>query len=167
MVSRTLGTLIKLSAHLGFTSLYHACFCFILYCASRSSARWRDRAAPGGARPSPCRSPLCPAAGERSSLCARLDSTGGTSILSYTTVLRYPLRFLSVHALCLTLQTSRPIPFPKPSWDASQVTLRSWQKDIQPWLLTCSPLYTPLIENGYVITSQGCVVAASTEHAES
>eukprot|EP00965_Chrysotila_dentata_P023547 780520-Pleurochrysis_carterae.AAC.1 len=55
----------------------------------------------------------------------------------------------------------------RPSWDASQVTIRPWLEDLQPWLSTCNPSYTPSIENGYVITSQGRVVVVFMEHAES
>eukprot|EP00965_Chrysotila_dentata_P066464 2200659-Pleurochrysis_carterae.AAC.1 len=54
----------------------------------------------------------------------------------------------------------------KPSWDASQVSLRPWLEDLYPWLQTRNQSYAPLVERGYVLTSQGRVVVCSNEHAE-
>eukprot|EP00965_Chrysotila_dentata_P050061 1658579-Pleurochrysis_carterae.AAC.1 len=54
----------------------------------------------------------------------------------------------------------------RPSWDASQVNLRPWLEDLFPWLQTRNQSYAPLIEKGYVLTTQGRVVVTSNEHAE-
>eukprot|EP00965_Chrysotila_dentata_P064687 2144916-Pleurochrysis_carterae.AAC.1 len=44
-----------------------------------------------------------------------------------------------------------------PSWDSSQLYLRQWLDDIAAWLPGQHSNYPPLIEYGYVLTSQGSV----------
>eukprot|EP00965_Chrysotila_dentata_P165398 5462145-Pleurochrysis_carterae.AAC.1 len=45
------------------------------------------------------------------------------------------------------------------SWDSSQLHLRPWLDDIASWLPAQHSNYSPLIEYGYVLTSQGSVAA--------
>eukprot|EP00965_Chrysotila_dentata_P089067 2940975-Pleurochrysis_carterae.AAC.1 len=52
-----------------------------------------------------------------------------------------------------------------PSWDSSQLHLRPWLDDIASWLPAQHSNYSPLIEYGYVLTSQGSVAAFDMEHA--
>eukprot|EP00965_Chrysotila_dentata_P020157 667404-Pleurochrysis_carterae.AAC.1 len=53
----------------------------------------------------------------------------------------------------------------QPSWDCSQLTIRAWIDDVLTWIPTRGPAFAPLIEHGYVLTSHGRVVVASTDHA--
>eukprot|EP00965_Chrysotila_dentata_P014384 476800-Pleurochrysis_carterae.AAC.1 len=53
----------------------------------------------------------------------------------------------------------------RPSWDASQVNLRAWLEDLFPWLQTRNQSYAPLIEKGYVNTTQGRVVVPGRPQA--
>eukprot|EP00965_Chrysotila_dentata_P001516 50106-Pleurochrysis_carterae.AAC.1 len=52
-----------------------------------------------------------------------------------------------------------------PTWDSSQLYLRAWLDDIAAWLPSQHSNYAPLIEYGYVLTSQGSVAAYTLEHA--
>eukprot|EP00965_Chrysotila_dentata_P143074 4727900-Pleurochrysis_carterae.AAC.1 len=52
-----------------------------------------------------------------------------------------------------------------PSWDSSQLQLRAWLDDVAAWLPAQHSNYSPLIEYGYVLTSQGSVAAFNMEHA--
>eukprot|EP00965_Chrysotila_dentata_P006049 198358-Pleurochrysis_carterae.AAC.1 len=53
----------------------------------------------------------------------------------------------------------------QPSWDSSQLYLRQWLDDIAAWLPGQHSNYPPLIEYGYVLTSQGSVAAFNMDHA--
>eukprot|EP00965_Chrysotila_dentata_P096348 3184169-Pleurochrysis_carterae.AAC.2 len=46
-----------------------------------------------------------------------------------------------------------------PTWDSSQLYLRAWRDDIAAWLPSQHSNYSPLVEYGYVLTSQGSVAA--------
>eukprot|EP00965_Chrysotila_dentata_P048400 1605325-Pleurochrysis_carterae.AAC.1 len=48
-------------------------------------------------------------------------------------------------------------PVSQPSWDSSQLYLRPWLDDVAAWLPAQHSNYSPLIEFGYVLTSQGSV----------
>eukprot|EP00965_Chrysotila_dentata_P107149 3540648-Pleurochrysis_carterae.AAC.1 len=50
-----------------------------------------------------------------------------------------------------------------PTWDSSH--LRPWLDDIAAWLPAQHSKYSPLIEYGHVLTSQGSVAAFDMEHA--
>eukprot|EP00965_Chrysotila_dentata_P066716 2208655-Pleurochrysis_carterae.AAC.1 len=52
-----------------------------------------------------------------------------------------------------------------PTWDSSQLYLRAWLDNIAAWLPSQHSNYAPLIEYGYVLTSQGSVAAYTLEHA--
>eukprot|EP00965_Chrysotila_dentata_P156888 5184073-Pleurochrysis_carterae.AAC.1 len=52
-----------------------------------------------------------------------------------------------------------------PSWDSSQLHLRAWLDDVTTWLPAQHSNYAPLIEYGYVLTSQGSVAAYNMDHA--
>eukprot|EP00965_Chrysotila_dentata_P127610 4220198-Pleurochrysis_carterae.AAC.1 len=52
-----------------------------------------------------------------------------------------------------------------PSWDSSQLHLRLWLDDVAAWLPAQHSNYSPLIEYGYVLTSQRSVAALDMEHA--
>eukprot|EP00965_Chrysotila_dentata_P160592 5302013-Pleurochrysis_carterae.AAC.1 len=54
---------------------------------------------------------------------------------------------------------------PAPAWDSSQLHLRTWLDDIAAWLPAQHANYSPLIEYGYVLTSQGSVAAYNLDHA--
>eukprot|EP00965_Chrysotila_dentata_P041374 1372422-Pleurochrysis_carterae.AAC.1 len=54
---------------------------------------------------------------------------------------------------------------PQPSWDSSQLYLRPWLDDIAAWLPGQHSNYSPLIEYGCVLTSQGSVAAFDMDHA--
>eukprot|EP00965_Chrysotila_dentata_P210684 6186034-Pleurochrysis_carterae.AAC.3 len=62
-------------------------------------------------------------------------------------------------------QTSDSDSVSAPSWDSSQLHLRSWLDDVAAWLLAQHSNYSPLIEYGYVLTSQGSVAAYNLDHA--
>eukprot|EP00965_Chrysotila_dentata_P157565 5205111-Pleurochrysis_carterae.AAC.2 len=53
----------------------------------------------------------------------------------------------------------------QPSWDCSQLTIRAWIDDVLTWIPTRDPAFAPPIEHGYVLTSHGRVVVASSDHA--
>eukprot|EP00965_Chrysotila_dentata_P066666 2207230-Pleurochrysis_carterae.AAC.1 len=53
----------------------------------------------------------------------------------------------------------------QPAWDSSQLHLRPWLDDVAAWLPAQHANYSPLIEFGYVLTSQGSVAAFNLEHA--
>eukprot|EP00965_Chrysotila_dentata_P127565 4218760-Pleurochrysis_carterae.AAC.1 len=52
-----------------------------------------------------------------------------------------------------------------PSWDCSHITIRSWADELLAWLQTENISYAPLIEHGYILTTQGRVVVANHNHA--
>eukprot|EP00965_Chrysotila_dentata_P013632 451199-Pleurochrysis_carterae.AAC.1 len=52
-----------------------------------------------------------------------------------------------------------------PSLDSSQLYLRAWLDDVAAWLPGQHSNYSPLVEYGYVLTSQGSVAACNMEHA--
>eukprot|EP00965_Chrysotila_dentata_P125706 4155273-Pleurochrysis_carterae.AAC.1 len=52
-----------------------------------------------------------------------------------------------------------------PSWDSSQLDFRAWLDDVAAWLPSQHSNYSPLIEYGYVLTSQGSVAAYNLDHA--
>eukprot|EP00965_Chrysotila_dentata_P035345 1175887-Pleurochrysis_carterae.AAC.1 len=56
-------------------------------------------------------------------------------------------------------------PVSQPVWDSSQLHLRPWLDDVAAWLPAQHSNYAPLIEFGYVLTSQGSVAAFNLEHA--
>eukprot|EP00965_Chrysotila_dentata_P194895 6176658-Pleurochrysis_carterae.AAC.1 len=47
----------------------------------------------------------------------------------------------------------------QPSWDSSQISIRAWVNDVLAWAPTCDQYFARLIEQGYVLTSHGHVVA--------
>eukprot|EP00965_Chrysotila_dentata_P114890 3797309-Pleurochrysis_carterae.AAC.1 len=53
----------------------------------------------------------------------------------------------------------------EPSWDCSHITIRSWADELLTWLPTENASYAPLIEQGYIVTTQGRVVVANANHA--
>eukprot|EP00965_Chrysotila_dentata_P102180 3373379-Pleurochrysis_carterae.AAC.1 len=53
----------------------------------------------------------------------------------------------------------------KPSWDSSQLHMRTWLDDLALWLPTQSSDYATLVEHGYVLTSQGKVATHDLDHA--
>eukprot|EP00965_Chrysotila_dentata_P183142 6048103-Pleurochrysis_carterae.AAC.1 len=67
------------------------------------------------------------------------------------------------------MQDNIPTPDPdsvsQPAWDSSQLHLRPWLDDIAAWLPAQHSNYSPIIEFGYVLTSQGSVAAFNLEHA--
>eukprot|EP00965_Chrysotila_dentata_P144787 4782254-Pleurochrysis_carterae.AAC.1 len=63
------------------------------------------------------------------------------------------------------ITSTDPVSVSLPSWDSSQLNLRPWLDDVAAWLPAQHPNYSPLIEYGYVLTSQGSVAAANLEHA--
>eukprot|EP00965_Chrysotila_dentata_P052436 1739551-Pleurochrysis_carterae.AAC.1 len=52
-----------------------------------------------------------------------------------------------------------------PSWDCSHITIRAWADELLTWLPTENASYAPLIEHGYIVTTQGRVVVANHNHA--
>eukprot|EP00965_Chrysotila_dentata_P159069 5254787-Pleurochrysis_carterae.AAC.1 len=69
------------------------------------------------------------------------------------------------------MQDNIPTPDPDsvslPSWDSSQLHLRPWLDDIAAWLPAQHSNYSPIIEFGYVLTSQGSVAAYDALHCRS
>eukprot|EP00965_Chrysotila_dentata_P182842 6038403-Pleurochrysis_carterae.AAC.1 len=53
----------------------------------------------------------------------------------------------------------------KPSWDSSQLHMRTWLDDLALWLPTQSSDYATLVEHGCVLTSQGKVATFDLDHA--
>eukprot|EP00965_Chrysotila_dentata_P043150 1433211-Pleurochrysis_carterae.AAC.1 len=53
----------------------------------------------------------------------------------------------------------------KPSWDSSQLHMRTWLDDLALWLPTQLSDYATLVERGYVLTSQGKVATFDLDHA--
>eukprot|EP00965_Chrysotila_dentata_P134768 4457893-Pleurochrysis_carterae.AAC.1 len=63
------------------------------------------------------------------------------------------------------INTSDPDTVSPPSWDSSQLHLRPWLDDVASWLPAQHSNYSPLIEYGYVLTSQGSVATFDMDHA--
>eukprot|EP00965_Chrysotila_dentata_P072494 2395283-Pleurochrysis_carterae.AAC.1 len=53
----------------------------------------------------------------------------------------------------------------KPSWDSSQLHMRTWLDDLALWLPTQCADYASLVEHGFVLTSQGKVATYDLDHA--
>eukprot|EP00965_Chrysotila_dentata_P055224 1832684-Pleurochrysis_carterae.AAC.1 len=62
-------------------------------------------------------------------------------------------------------ETDDPDTVSKPSWDSSQLHMRTWLDDLAIWLPSQQSDYATLVEQGYVITSQGKVAVYDLDHA--
>eukprot|EP00965_Chrysotila_dentata_P196705 6177749-Pleurochrysis_carterae.AAC.1 len=52
-----------------------------------------------------------------------------------------------------------------PSWDSSQLHMRTWLDDLAVWLPTQQSDFATLVEQGFIITSQGKVATYDMDHA--
>eukprot|EP00965_Chrysotila_dentata_P158534 5236491-Pleurochrysis_carterae.AAC.1 len=62
-------------------------------------------------------------------------------------------------------ESENPESASKPSWDSSQLHMRTWLDDLALWLPTQYADYASLVEHGFVLTSQGKVTTYDLDHA--
>eukprot|EP00965_Chrysotila_dentata_P093178 3077844-Pleurochrysis_carterae.AAC.1 len=62
--------------------------------------------------------------------------------------------------------TEDPYAVSKQSWGSSQMYMRTWLDDLSIWLPSQLSDYATLVEQGFVITSQGKVATYDLNHAQ-